>query len=144
VQHWRERSWRIAAAVVVAAGATHVYLARRVLDPAGYEPPLGSLGDSRGVLELLSPGTTPVAILVGVVGIVAGGIGLVPAVRRQQPAGRIAITHGVVLCIATIAVSRSYWSLTFAPSTAAFSGACLAGITRLSAPSAPSAPVAAG
>ncbi|MEY2588474.1 MAG: hypothetical protein QOJ67_458 [Acidimicrobiaceae bacterium] len=134
LHHWRDKTWRAATVVVAALGAVHVYLANQVLDPNGFQPALRAIDARLGVVDLVSPGNAPIAVAVGLIGIVGGGIGLLRGVIGRLPASRIAAAHAIILCAGTLAISRSYWALTFAPATAAFTGGCFGSIRRMTRP----------
>jgi len=61
-----------------------------------------------------------------VLGVVGGGLGLLGAAalaRRGSNAGRIAVVHGVLAMVATIAVGRTYWGYSWGPALACFAPA---------------------
>jgi hypothetical protein len=125
------RVWQAAAVVVTCVGLVHLYLASRVLDPNGFEPPLSPIGGRQSLLSLISPGTSPIASFVGAAGLLGGAAGLVYCSRLGQSAARIALFHAATLLVATLFVGRSYWALTFGPSTAAFVGASFGPLRRV-------------
>ncbi len=117
----RRRPFVIGAALVVVAGAVHVALASRILDPTGREAAFVLDTSVREALDRLGPGGGPAANLVGLAIAALGVTVLIVASRGDDPPdARVALTAIVPLAVATVTVGRTYWALTFAPVLAVY------------------------
>ena len=118
--HRRSRTWWAVTGVLAAGGIAHVIVASRYLDPDGVQPALAWDGFQLGSIG-------PAGSIAGaVLGVVGGGLGLLGAAalaRRGSKAGRIAVVHGVLAMVATIAVGRTYWGYSWGPALACFAPA---------------------
>lgn len=117
----RRRPWGGALLGAGLGGALHAVWAQRILDPAGFDPPLRALDR---YTRYLAPGEGGTAQVVGVVllGLAAAGF----LVRRADPAFRFLAVIVGPLIIANAMTGRSYWSLTWCGVTSAAGGVALA------------------
>lgn len=117
----RRRPWLVALVLVGIAGLLHTVWATRVLDPHGFEPPIGARERSS---IYLGPGSTLPAELTGVVLLVAATVGCI--MRRSDPAYRFLIGGVGPLIVGTALSGRAYWSLTWSGMTSAAAAVAIA------------------
>lgn len=123
----RRRPWLVALLLVAIAGLFHAVWATRLLDPHGFEPPIGA---RERVSIYVGPGSTVPGELTGMALLGAASVGCV--MRRADPAFRFLIGGLAPLIVATALSGRSYWSLTWSGMTSAAAGVAIAaGIDRV-------------
>lgn len=123
VLHRRSRTWWSVAAALAVGAAVHLVVASRYLDPDGIQPPLAWDGWH---LASISPSDSVLGGAVGIIGTVLGFAGAAVVARRRSDSGRIALVHGALGLVVTVAVGRTYWGLAWGPAIAAFAPAALA------------------
>jgi MYXO-CTERM domain-containing protein len=102
------RPWALATVAAAVAWLVHAKLASRVVDPAGYDPPLKM---EKNPLHYLSPGDTGAAWIVGAILLALGAIGAWQ--RRNDPHVRYLVAVAAPLLVLTPLVGRQYWTLTW-------------------------------
>lgn len=115
------RPWAGAVVAAGAGGALHVLWAQRILDPAGYDPPLRAVDR---YISYLAPGKGGAAQMVGVALLAIAVVGFV--LRRNDPAFRFLAFVVGPLVVAGAMSGRSYWTLTWCGATSAAGGVALA------------------
>ena len=115
----RRLAWRIASVAVLVVGVLHTRASDAVLAAHGSDPRVGIVRlDLAQVLDIVSPGTTVFAWVVGVAALVGGLAGL--AVVRRDGRAVVVLATAAVMIPASIWSGRVYWSLTWAPAVGAF------------------------
>lgn len=117
----RRRPWLVALVLVGIAGVFHTVWATRVLDPHGFEPPIGA---RERYSIYLGPGSTLPAEITGVVLLIPATAGCI--MRRADPAFRFLIGGLAPLIVATALSGRAYWSLTWCGMTSAAAAVAVA------------------
>jgi hypothetical protein len=122
----RRRPWLLATAVIIALAAVHIWLAHSVLASAGHEVGLGNERITiHSILRFLSPGDRPAAFALGVTMLAAGFMGMARNLRRDR-AATILLPFSIILLVAGVAATRTYWNLTYGPAVSAFCTAAVA------------------
>jgi hypothetical protein len=125
----RRRPWLVACAVAGVALAVHWHFAAQVVDPSGRDVAMGVHHWTVGyVLDAISPATHAPAWAVGIVGGVAGAVGLWWS--RAEPDARVVSVAAAVLCPAGVLAGRVYWSLAWGPLLFCFAPVTLARMNR--------------
>jgi hypothetical protein len=126
----RRRPWIAAVAVVGLFYVVHYALASSVVVAGGHEAAFGNEDLTlRFLLRTISPGVGGWEYTVGVLTVVAGGVGLALAARRDL-AARLLLPSAVVLAVAGVVATRVYWSAVWAVPMAAFVPAAFALVRR--------------
>jgi hypothetical protein len=121
----RVRPWVTCASAALALYAVHSLLAERVLSATGYNARFANEHRTLSfVLRLLSPISSGPGELFGVM-VTALGIVGAARVARRDPAAWSALISGSLLLVASVWVTRVYWSACWALPLAAFAPAAL-------------------
>lgn len=116
----RGRRWWVGAAGLAAGYyGVHLALARPYVDPAGTQPGYG-IESVSAFLFAVSPGSEPVASLIGVGALLLGLVGLGVAWRTADAAARLVAPTVVLLVPLSIWSGRNYWTASWAFVLAAF------------------------
>lgn len=129
---WPELWPRLAAVAALLGGmALHAAAAAPYLAEVGYEPPFGNEGMKPAYLaSAIGPGTPPLGLLIGLLGIAFGTIGFI-RLRHTDPVARAVGIHSLVLLVLTLTIGRVYWSYVSGPLFAAFVPAGFSGLAGL-------------
>jgi len=115
----KRRVWLVALGSLALLFGLHYWLAHGFLSRTGHEVSLGNEPITfHSVLRFLSPGDKPLAFGLGVGMLALGFAGVVRNLTDR--AARLGLPYSIILLIAGIIATRSYWNLTYGPAVSAF------------------------
>jgi hypothetical protein len=135
----KRRIWLLALASLALLFGLHVWLSHAFLSRTGHEVALGNEPITfHSVLRFLSPGDKPLAFAIGIAMLVLGLAGIVRNLRDR--AAQLVLPYAIVLSIAGVIATRSYWNLTYGPAVASFVPGLFFGSATTLATDQPAAP----
>ena len=115
----RRGIWLVAGASLAGLFGLHYWLAHAFLSRTGHEVSLGNEPITlHSVLRFLSPGDRPFAFALGIAMLALGFAGIARNIRDR--AARLVLPYAIVLLVAGIVATRSYWNLTYGPAVSTF------------------------